>query len=140
MREFAKRSGKPSKVFGFSVADKLDSELVRGKRQDVVGIMFADAVGFSKLREVHRISREQLLPDLPEQYDGQYDGQHAEHSPPDHHVGQASMREQTMLAAPDTLDAVQAAELAGDRFSGRLNASSKLFVADFASTNRLELV
>ena len=53
MREFAKRSGKPSKVFGFSVADKLDSELVRGKRQDVVGIMFADAVGFSKLREVH---------------------------------------------------------------------------------------
>ena len=31
-------------------------------------------------------------------------------------------------------------ELAGDRFSGRLNASSKLFVADFASTNRLELV
>ena len=36
-----------------SVTEKLDRELVQGKRQDVVGIMFADAVGFSKLREVH---------------------------------------------------------------------------------------
>ena len=35
------------------VRTKLARELVQGRRQDVVGVLFADAVGFSKLREVH---------------------------------------------------------------------------------------
>lgn len=41
----------PSKVRA-----KLAGELVQGRRQDVVGVLFADAVGFSKLREVHMYS------------------------------------------------------------------------------------